>query len=305
MKKLLIFTILCGLFSCSGNANSTDGNLPDKKTMTVIKKAEQVCMYLIDPMTDDFSKEKIQGYAVISNRIEVSNNLRDSLVLLVQESVVTFKSSDIVKMSTFIPECAFQFINGNDTVNLFIDFHADIMSFTHKAKNVKLSFAKMHEPFVLFVNSLKPKDKSPFMEESIIPKEILDNIVAADSLTWYIIDAFEQPSASVEAFNNSLILQQKGDKNAKLVSAILSLPSSFVKSDRIKESVFMPDLGIRMFIDGKPAVDVLFSFYCEECKIISGENIFQSDCQRIKNDIVKNALNIFPTDKYLRVLSNQ
>ncbi len=298
--------ILLSTLSCSGQ----EGNLPDKKTMAVIKKAENVCMYLIDPMTDVFSNGEIQGYAVAGNRIEVSNVQKDSLFSLVQGSFANYKSSETVKMSTFIPECAFQFVKANDTVNLLLDFHADIMSFAHKAKNSKLSFAKTHEPLVSFVNSLKPKDESPLMEgevdsKSMIPKEILDKIVAADSLTWYIIDALGQPSASVETFNNALILQQKGDKNAKLVSAILSAPSSFVKSDRIKESVFMPDLGIRMLVNNKPAVDILFSFYCDECKIISGENIFQSDCQRIKKDIVKTALNVFPTDKYLRVLSNQ
>lgn len=306
MKKFLLMAILFSTLSCSGQ----DGNLPDKKTMSTIKKAENVCMYLIDPMTDDYSNGEILGYAVAGNRIEVSNNQKDSLISLVQESITNFKSSETIKMSAFIPECAFQFVKANDTVNLLLDFHADIMSFAHKTKKCKLGFAKTHEQFMLFINSLKPKDESSLMEddvdtESIIPKEILDKIVAADSLTWYIVDALGQPSASVETFNNTLILQQKGDKNAKSVSSILSAPSSFVKSNRIKESVFMPDLGIRMFIDSKPAVDVLFSFYCEECKIISGENIFQSDCQRIKKDIVKNALNIFPTDKYLRVLSNQ
>lgn len=302
MKKFLLMVFWLSTLSCSGQ----DENLPEKKTMSVIKKAEQVCMYLIDPMTDDFSNGEIQGYAVDGNRIEVSDEQKDSLVSLIQECIANFKSSDIVKMSTFVPECAFQFVKAKDSVNVLLDFHADVINFTHKAEKSKLGFAKTHESFMSFVNCLKVQTQDcGAATESIIPKEILDNIVVADSLTWYIIDAMEQPTTSTESFNNALILQQKNDKNAKSVSSILSAPSSFVKSNRIKESVFMPDLGIRMFVNNKPAVDILFSFYCDECKIISGENIFQSDCQRIKKDIVKTALNVFPTDKYLRVLSNQ
>ena len=299
MKRILLMAILLSTLSCSGQ----DGNLPDKKTMAVIKKAEKVVYYALDPMSEDLSKGEILGYSVVGNGIEVSNNQKDSLISLVQESIAHFKSSKTIKMSAFIPECAFQFVKTNDTVNLLLDFHADVLSFAHKTKNIKLGFAETHKRLMSFINILKIEACDS--AESIIPMEILDKIVAADSLTWYILDAMEQPSASTESFNNALILQQKGNKNAKSVSSILSAPPSFVKSNRIKESVFMPDLGIRMFIDGKPAVDVLFSFYCEECRIINGEKIFQSDCQRIKKDIIKNALNIFPTDKYLRVLSNQ
>jgi len=124
-------------------------------------------------------------------------------------------------------------------------------------------------------------------------------------LSWHILDPFEQTSNDAENFNGAFILQQKGDKNAAAISKLLTSPSSFVKSDRIKESVFLPDLAMRMYADGKQSVDVMFSFYCNECKIISGDNIFQSDCQHIRKEVIENALKVFPLDKYLRVLSNQ
>lgn len=300
MKKLLILTILCGLFSCSGNANP-----PDKKTMSVIKKAEKVSMYLIDPMTDDYSNGKLQGYAVVGNQIEVADGEKDTLISLINETVAFFKSGETQKMSTFIPEFAFQFTKESDTVNVLLDFHADIMSFCFKDKTCKLGFAKTHKRFMSLVHSLKSNQDSSSTSESIVPKAILEKITATDSLSWYILDPFEQTSNDAENFNGAFILQQKGDKNAAAISKLLTSPSSFVKSDRIKESVFLPDLAMRMYADGKQSVDVMFSFYCNECKIISGDNIFQSDCQHIRKEVIENALKVFPLDKYLRVLSNQ
>ena len=298
MRKLLLMAIMLSTLSCSGQGEI----IPDKKTMSVIKKAETVLYYMLDPMTDDYSNGEIQGYAVVGNKIEVRDAKKDSLISLIQQSVAVFKSDDIHKMSTFAPECAFQFVKGGDTVNVLLDFHADIMNFCSKGNNCKLGFAKTREKIFAFANSLKSEGVSSVME-SIVPKEILSIIVDADSLSWYILDPLEQTSSG--SFDGAAILQQIEEKNATSISNLLTSPTSFVKSDRIKESVFLPDLAIRMYADGKQSVDVMFSFYCDECKIVCGDHSFQTDCRMIRKEIIENARKVFPLDKYLRVLSNQ
>ena len=310
MKKLLTLTILCGLFSCGSVAKPPDeGNLPDKKTMSVIKKAEKVVYYSLDPMAENFSHGKLQGIAICGHCVEVTNEKKDSLYSLIQESIANYNPDGATKMSAFIPDCAIQFIKDNDTVDLLIDFHVDIMDFRFREKKCKMDFDKTHDKFAKLINSLAIKEDSAQKienaTESIVPKEILKNIAAADSVAWYILDPMDRATENDETFNGTLILQQKGGINANEVSSLLSSPSSFVKSDVFKDCIFFPDLGIRLFANGKQVADIMFSFYCNECKIISGEKHFQSDCQKIRKEIIGYFRNEFPTDRYLRVLSNQ
>ena len=310
MKKLLILTILCGLFSCNGNATPPDnGELPGKKTMSVIKKAEKVVYYALDPMTEDFSHGKIQGIAVCGEKIEVPNDKKDSLFSLIQESIANYNLGGASKMSAFIPDCAIQFIKGVDTVNLLLDFHVAMMDFRFKDKKCRLDFDKTHDKFAKLINSLVIKEDSvqkiENATESIVPKEILNNITVADSVVWYILDPMDRAGENDETFNGTLVLQEKGVKDATEVSSLLSSSKSFTKSDVLKDCIFFPDLGIRMYVNGTQTVDVMFSFYCNECKIINGETRFQSDCQIIIKEIIGYFRNVFPKDRYLRVLSNQ
>ena len=310
MKKLLILTILCGLFSCSSNANPPDdGNLPDKKTMSIIKKAEKVMYYALDPMAEDFSNGKLEGISICGQKIDVPTEKNDSLYSLVQESIANYNPKGAVKMSAFIPDCAFQFLKSGDTVNLLLDFHADIMDFRFKGKSCKIGLEKTRNKFVALINSLSTKEESSpkpdSNTESIVPKEIITAISSADSIAYYILDPTERATESDETFNGTLVLLQKDGNNAKAVYSLLSSPNSFVKSEVLKDCIFFPDLGIRLFSNGKQCADVMFSFYCNECKIISGEKHFQSDCQKIRKEIIRYFRNVFPTDRYLRVLSNQ
>ena len=87
MKKLLTLTILCGLFSCGSVAKPPDeGNLPDKKTMSVIKKAEKVVYYSLDPMSEDCSKMRIEGICTTGFQKELEHNEVDSLVSIIIEN---------------------------------------------------------------------------------------------------------------------------------------------------------------------------------------------------------------------------
>ena len=145
MKKLLILTILYGLFSCSSNANSSGKNLPDKKTMSVIKKAEKVVLYLIDPMTDDFSKGKIQGFALAESEPKtLSKSDKDTLLSLIYENSNRYKDNGTGKLSAFIPNVGFKFINEKDTVDLLIDLHSDIWKYHCGKTTFSTRFDSVH-----------------------------------------------------------------------------------------------------------------------------------------------------------------
>ena len=304
MKRIFTMLTMALMLATSCSAQS----LPDKKTLNAIKKADKMLYYSLDPMSEDFSNGSVQGVAVIGQETELPNDKKDTLLSLIQECVANYNPKGATKMSAFIPESAFSFIRGNDTVNLLLDFHADMMSFNFGNKHCSLDFDSRHDKWVGLIKSLfGTEDSAPLPDsvtESIVPQEILKNIAAADSVTWFILDPMDRATENLETFNGTLVLLRKDEKETAEISSLLTSPSSFVKSDVFKDCIFFPDLGIRMYVDDNQFVDIMFSFYCNECKIMSGEKTFQADCQIIRGEIIKLFRKKFPTDRYLRTLSN-
>ncbi|MDD6002276.1 MAG: hypothetical protein PUC50_08840 [Bacteroidales bacterium] len=305
MKKILLISVLLSALSCSGQ----DGRLPDKKTMNVIKKAEKVVYYGLDPMSDDSSKGQICGFAVINNR-ELIKNERDSLSTLVQECVSNNMNRGANKMSTFAPDNAFDFIKGTDTVSLLIDFHCDKMMVCYGTEKSKFDFDMNHNKAAQFVanlsySKLSDKTDSSDIMETALPESIRTIIHDADSLHWYILDPIEISDDKNKLFNGWLILRQTEEANTSSIKDFFSTPSNYPQGNLIKDCTFLPDLGIRFYGKDKLTVDIMFSFYCNECSVTDGKQIFQTDCTQIRKAVLVYAKSVFPNDRYIRFMLNQ
>ncbi len=79
---------------------------------------------------------------------------------------------------------------------------------------------------------------------------------------------------------------------------------NFVYSEVVKNCIFLPDVNFRLFANGEYA-DVLFAFYCDECRVICNGESVQSDSENMRIRILEIALCIFPKDKYIRFLLNK
>lgn len=305
MKKLLLMAILFSALSCIGQ----DGKLPDKKTMAVIKKAEKVCLYYVNPLTENFSRGNIQGIAIEKDFGKINTADKDSLIFLIYENISNYKKGGANKMCAFIPDYVFQFHKGKDTIDLMVDFQCNIMEYCYEDKKYRVDIDDIDQRLKLLISNYSfVEDILPAINtqtETIIPKDIQDQLSSSDSLSWYILDPMEQLEDISQSFNGALILQQKTDVYITQISEFLLSPSSFSNSDLYKECVFLPDLGIRFYGKNNQTVDVMFSFYCNECKIISDKTIFTADCAKIRHQIIGYAKNVFPMDKYLRIMFNQ
>ena len=201
MKKLLILTILCGLFSCNGNANPPDnGNLPDKKTMAIIKKAEKVVYYSLDPLIKDSTRNHIEGFCTTGFSKGLDKNLKDSLISIILENAKIPVQEDEGKFSAFLPVDVFQFIKGMDTVNFLVDLHCDIWKFSTNEK--KFDFDALHAPMEKLIYGIIVKEltsdnmiNNPIVKaeckKSIMPDSIKIVLQNVDSLLWFILDPMQ------------------------------------------------------------------------------------------------------------------
>ena len=297
--------ILLSTLSCSGQGQK----IPDKKTMSVIKKAEKVEYYALDPWSEDFSNGTVCGAAIVGKGIDVSDSNKDTLYSLIRETISNYNPTGAMKMSEFIPDCAFIYVNGSDTVYVTLDFHADLVNFTFDKRISELSFGKTKDKFDALISDIITtngnKADSSKNTKTYLPKSVSDAILSADSLSIYTLDAMDKSDDSTKNFNNSLILLQKNVSDIDSIKAVLTMPTGINNSELYKECVFMPDLGIRFYCLDNQTVEMTFSFYCGKCEIVSSGKTFIFDCDAISQDIIRFAKKTFPTDKYLRMMSNQ
>lgn len=310
MKKFLLMAILFSTLSCSGQ----DGNLPDKNTMAVIKKAEKVVYYALDPMAEDSTCQKIEGICTTGFSKELEQAQIDTLISIIQENAKIPIKQGSGKFSAFIPVDVFQFTKGKDTVNFIVDLHCDIWKFSDSDK--KFDFDYFHNPmeklvFEIIGEPIAATDTDVANtqilgnEKSILPEAVQSLLQKSDSLVWHILDPMQKDDKNV--FHGFYVLETKQESDTSIVNNLtktLLNKDSFVETDMVKNCTFLPDLGFRVFC-GKSFVDVMFAFYCDECRIVYGNNTFQSDCEIIRKEILQQAKNAFPKDRYIRILLNK
>lgn len=311
MKKLLIITILCGLFSCDGNANPSDDNLPDKKTMSVIKKAEKVVYYELNPMSDDTTIFSIDAVATTGYSKILVQSEKDSLTKFIMGNVRNVRKNGKGKFCPSAPQDAFLFVKGKDTVKLVIDLNCASYSIINDTTVYEYDFDKIYDDVS---NILKPmRKKESFLSNSIstidstryLLTDKMKRIVSeADSAICFLLDPLEKNCK--DTLNGFCILEQSNIKT-KLIDSLKNIlldKQNFVYSGIVKNCTFLCDISFRLFSKGEYA-DVMFALYCDDCVAICGDEHIKADSGNMRKKILEIAKNIYPKDKYIRYMLNQ
>lgn len=355
-----ILSLLGALLSvsccCSAKSNSSmDGDtcettqktrkvLPSKTIIKHIDKSTEVKFYTINSLYEDSLAEKLCGFCVVDTSKVLSSEQVKRLKQIIANDSNYIRKDDVVKFSTFIPDYAFKFIDGKDSVVLFLDFHADIWSFRYKKKefisdNEKPSPAlrnlienifgkKLENPqprntvssnkingSVILANdteiierkdSVKEEKQESIQQYVKLSSKIQNMITDSDSVSCVILDPLTKEKTDNHFLGKYAILMQKSitDKGVNdSLKQLLLADKSFPKFDFAKNCTFLPDIAF-VFYCNNETLNVLFSFYCDECRmIISNKLEFSNDCSNIRSEIITISRNVFPKDKYLRTIS--
>ncbi|MBO7598994.1 MAG: hypothetical protein J6T70_18310 [Bacteroidales bacterium] len=312
MKTLLILTILCGLFSCSGNANPPgDGKLPDKKTMSVIKKAEKVVYYELDPMSDESTKYQIDGVPTTGFSKELNKTEQDSLTLLLTENIKKVRKDGKGKFCPYAPQDAFLFIKGKDTVKLVVDFNCASYCIINDTLIYEYDFEKYYDNVSKVIKPIRKMNS--FLSNSISDTDSTKNlltdkmkqiIIETDSVICYLLDPLDKNSK--DTLNGFCILERKciDTELVDTLQNILLDKRMFVYSGIVKNCTFLCDMAFRLFSKGE-YTDVLFAFYCDDCVVIHGNEHIKVDSGNFRKRILEVAKSAFPKDRYIRFMLNQ
>ena len=316
MKKFLLMAILLSTLSCSGQ----DEIFPDKTTMKLLKTIDNAVYCAIDPLSTDMGKGSVCGFAKYTlDSIVLEKKDIDALMTIVEDNLKHAKVGQGA-YSTFMPNHAFLFVNKKDTIYLLVDLHCDKWQFHIGNKTHIGHFDAVHDKMDDFIKKFDT-DTSDSEEHNItidmlsnkledadcntLPAQIIENLTKVQSCEWYILDPWDSTSVD-NTFGDVRILQQSKQKsNLDSVVTIFSDTCSFVKTDIVKNCIFLPDIGIRLATSANENIDIIFSFSCNECVILLGNISFQSDCERIRNRVLTLAQKQFPQDRYIRTLLNK
>ena len=308
MKNLfLLFFMLSTLGSCSGQ----DGkNVPDKKTMSVIKKAEQVVYYVLDPLTEDCPNGDIHGFAKNNYTKTLEKNEKDSIVNFVIGNKDNYRKSGKGKFCPPAPQDAFLFIKGKDAVTVVFDLNCAIYTIVNDTLEYEYDFDKIHANVSKVIKQFRQQD-SVDIDSSLLVytsyNTLTDNIkriiAESDSVDCYLLDPTDKTGS--DTLRGFCILEKKSI-DAKFVDSLRNIlldDNSFPHSDIVKNCTFLCDMDFRFYLEDEYA-DVMFAFYCDECVAICGKESVLTDSKVIQKDILKIAKSIFPKDRYIRHLLN-
>lgn len=310
--KLLILTILCGLFSCSGNANPPDdGKQLDKKTMSIIKKAEMVVYYALDPMAEDTTIYDIDGVPTTGYSKILVQAEKDSLTKLVMGNIRNVRKDDKGKFCPSAPQDAFLFIKGKDTVKLIVDFNCASYSIINDTVVYEYDFDKIYDNVSKIIKPMRKKESLLLSSISNIDStknlltDKMKNIISEmDSVICFLLDPLDKNSK--DTLNGYCILEQSNieSKFVDSLKIILLDKQNFVYLGIVKNCTFLCDMNFRLFSKGE-YMDIMFAFYCDDCIVCRGNEYVQTDSGNMRKKILEIAKTAFPKDKYIRFLLNQ
>lgn len=342
---LPILGVFLSLPSCSAQGNSgidddtyqtvskVKKTLPPKRIIKHIDKSTEVKAYEIDALSEDSLGEKVYGFCVVGSNKVLNNQQAIRLKQIVANDSSYIRQDNVVKFSTFLPDYAFKFMDGKDSVVLFLDFHADMWSFRYKKKeyifdnekvspalrklveevfNIKLKKAQIGNAVFqnamqgILPNNIEEATRKDSVKQYVkLSGKIQGMIKDADSISCFILDPLAEEKTG-KLLEKYVVLLDKPITNKDVIDSIkkqLLGNKSFPEFDYAKNCTFLPDIAF-VFYCKKGKLNVLFSFYCNECKMFVGnKQEFSNDCSNIQSEIIGIARKIFPKDKYLRTIS--
>lgn len=349
LKMFLSFvSVLISISSCTAkcpNRNGVDDDtylttakpkkvMPPKSLLKKIAKSNVVKAYAINALSEDSVSEKVCGFCTIGEPKTLTALQIGQLKSVIANDTSYFKKDNVVKYSTFLPDYAFKFMNGKDSVVVFIDFHADLWSFRYKKRNYILDNDIISPKLRTFVSSVfKIKLRDPKMENvsqnaisdgafqrneveetprkdtlkyEKLPSSVENVIRNVDSVYCYILDPLADNSKE-KRLGKYVILQERlmDGKTTSLLTHKLLEKNSFPTMHYVQNCTFLPDIAFE-FYHKTEKLNVMFSFYCNECQMVLNDKLeFQNECGNIQSNIVALAKRVYPKDKYLRTISKK
>ncbi len=299
------------MLSTLGSCNGQDINrVPDKKTMSVIKKSEKVVYYALDPMSEDCPNGDIYGFAKTDYTKKLDITEKDSIINFVIGNKDNYRKSGKGKFCPPAPQDAFLFFKGKDTVAVVFDLDCATYTVVKDTLKYEYDFDHNYANVSKLIKQFRQQDSDaiklcPSVDSS--QKTLTDKmkriISESDSVVCYLLDPMDKTCS--DTLRGFCILERNSIESrlSDSLRNILLDESFFPHSDIIKNCTFLCDMDFRFYLKDE-YVDVMFAFYCDECAVICGKESVRTDSKAMQKDILIIAKDIFPKDRYIRHLLN-
>lgn len=153
-------------------------------------------------------------------------------------------------------------------------------------------------------NYAHKKSEESIKDSSAVDSLYLSIIEKSDSVCWYLVDAMSEDTTSYSLWETLACVTDTSNERKDALIATLTYKDSFCKTSMVKECTFMPDVAVE-FYTGHMWVAFAYSFYCDICRFSTADKYQDIDGEKIRNSILQMACEVFPKDKYLRLLKRR
>lgn len=142
------------------NINDDSKSVISKSYIDIIEKADSIVWYLLDPMCEvDTTAMQLQGYGEIL--LMQTDTVLDRCNALISTLLYpgSFKKSDMVKESTFLPDIAIRFFSTDSVVTFSYSFYCDLCHFECDGKYQEIDGEMIRKSIIAMASEVFPNDR--------------------------------------------------------------------------------------------------------------------------------------------------
>ncbi|MEO1410570.1 MAG: hypothetical protein AAFW73_11865 [Bacteroidota bacterium] len=289
------------------------------RTVQFLNAADSVKVYALDPLAEAAPESQHLGYALSQQSDTLTNRQRYALhQLLRSEGSYSFDS--LQKSCAFLPQYAIAFFGTDsqtqrvDTLSVLLDLNCSVWQF-HLADQAPFEdFDRVRDTLGHWLQQLLPMPpptppSTPSTEmvldylKANFGAKIAERMVAADSISAFLLNPEESSNDSSKLFNGYLIVdrvEQLESPKQQLLLDLLKGKEIKVAGAQLKNCTFLPDVGFRLHVEKEQYTDLLIAFYCDDWLLINANKQVRTDCRLLRPDLLSVARESFPDDAYLR-----
>ena len=142
------------------NINNDSKSVISKSYIDIIEKTDSIVWYLLDPICEvDTTAMQLHGYGEIllmqtDTVLDRCNALRSTLLYS-----GSFKKSDLVKESTFLPDIAIRFFSTDSVVTFSYSFYCDLCHFECDGKYQEFDGEMIRKSIIAMASEVFPNDR--------------------------------------------------------------------------------------------------------------------------------------------------
>lgn len=142
------------------NINNDSKSVISKSYIDIIEKTDSIVWYLLDPICEvDTTAMQLHGYGEIllmqtDTVLDRCNALRSTLLYS-----GSFKKSDLVKESTFLPDIAIRFFSTDSVVTFSYSFYCDLCHFECDGKYQEVDGEMIRKSIITMASEVFPNDR--------------------------------------------------------------------------------------------------------------------------------------------------